>query len=165
VKPSEREREAGQRIKEEEKLTWRGVIGEKARERKESAERDARNQEHAASSYRTPRPSDIGMEDELSGLPWGSMNFRHVVAKGYESMSRRGSREDYGAATTTTTGTHHTPSPRLHQFPTQFPTFYQTPATNFEPRRDSSSAPGDRRLDMGSPYYHPDFLDPNQQPR
>ncbi len=47
----------------------------------------------------------MGTDDELSGLPWGSMSLKHVVSKGKakEEESRRGSRthEDrshYGSA-------------------------------------------------------------------
>jgi len=38
----------------------------------------------------------MGMDDELSGLPWGSFSLKHVVSKGKakESDSRRGSRRD-----------------------------------------------------------------------
>jgi hypothetical protein len=38
----------------------------------------------------------MGMDDELSGLPWGSLSLKHVVSKGKakESDSRRGSRRD-----------------------------------------------------------------------
>lgn len=66
--------------------------GEKAREQKERAQRDAQNHEYAGSSYHTPDPDDLGPEDDLSGLPWGSLNMRYVVAKGHESASQQGSR-------------------------------------------------------------------------
>jgi len=38
----------------------------------------------------------MGTDDELSGLPWGSLNLKHVVSKGRarEEESRRGSRRD-----------------------------------------------------------------------
>ena len=38
----------------------------------------------------------MGGEDELSGLPWGSLSLKHVVSKGRakESDSRRSSRRD-----------------------------------------------------------------------
>lgn len=46
----------------------------------------------------------MGTDDELSGLPWGSLSLKHVVSKGRarEEESRRGSRRDeersyYGA--------------------------------------------------------------------
>ncbi|KPM41621.1 hypothetical protein AK830_g4890 [Neonectria ditissima] len=68
---------------------------EKAREVKERAERDSRNQEYAGNSYRIPSPSDFGNE-EPDGLPWGSVNFAHFVARGQETTSRRSSaRETY----------------------------------------------------------------------
>lgn len=65
---------------------------EKAREQKERAERELRNQEHAASSYQVPGPYDLGVDDELSGVPWGGPSLRFVVAKGHESISNSGSR-------------------------------------------------------------------------
>jgi len=50
-------------------------VGEKQKEYKERAERDDRNQENAGSSYRVPDAADLGPEDDdLSGLPWGSVN-------------------------------------------------------------------------------------------
>jgi hypothetical protein len=38
----------------------------------------------------------MGTDDELSGLPWGSLSLKHVVSKGRarEEESRRGSRRD-----------------------------------------------------------------------
>ncbi|SPO00718.1 uncharacterized protein DNG_03466 [Cephalotrichum gorgonifer] len=69
---------------------------EKTRETKERAERDARNQQHAASCYQVPSPSDIASEHEVSGLPWGTFSMRHVVSRGHEAASRRSSgRGDY----------------------------------------------------------------------
>ncbi|RYP88495.1 hypothetical protein DL770_004659 [Monosporascus sp. CRB-9-2] len=71
---------------------------EKAKEQKERAERESRNQEHAGSSYRIPDPSELEEEEaDLPGLPWGGINVRHVVARGRENQeSRRGSaRDDY----------------------------------------------------------------------
>ncbi|CAM1508477.1 Fc.00g053250.m01.CDS01 [Cosmosporella sp. VM-42] len=64
---------------------------EKARENKEKAERDSRNQEYAGNSYRIPSPSDFSSENELSGLPWGSVNMQHFLSRGHEAESRRSS--------------------------------------------------------------------------
>jgi hypothetical protein len=38
----------------------------------------------------------MGGDDELSGLPWGSLSLKHVVSKGHEreEESRRGSRRE-----------------------------------------------------------------------
>lgn len=38
----------------------------------------------------------MGDDDELSGLPWGSLSLKHVVSTGHarEEESRRGSRRD-----------------------------------------------------------------------
>ncbi|KAI1636434.1 hypothetical protein F4809DRAFT_650564 [Biscogniauxia mediterranea] len=70
---------------------------EKAKEQKEKAERDSRNQENAGSSYHIPNADDLGNEDgDPTGLPWGSISMRHVVARGHESEGRRSSgRDDY----------------------------------------------------------------------
>lgn len=65
--------------------------GEKARENKEKAERELRNQEHAGNSYRTPSATDLCLDNELSGLPWGSVNWGMVIARGHEYQSRRSS--------------------------------------------------------------------------
>ncbi|KAI2643668.1 hypothetical protein GGS21DRAFT_29170 [Xylaria nigripes] len=68
---------------------------EKQKEHKERAERDDRNQENAGSSYRVPEAGELGPDDdELSGLPWGGVSMRHVVARGHESETRRGSARD-----------------------------------------------------------------------
>ncbi|KAI0012859.1 hypothetical protein F4779DRAFT_614299 [Xylariaceae sp. FL0662B] len=68
---------------------------EKAKEQKEQVERESRNQELADSSYRVAHSDELeGDETNLSGLPWGSISMRHVVARGHESESRRGSRGD-----------------------------------------------------------------------
>ncbi|KND93568.1 hypothetical protein TOPH_01859 [Tolypocladium ophioglossoides CBS 100239] len=64
---------------------------EKARENKENAERESRNQEHAGNSYRIPVVTDVSRNQELSGLPWGSLNWSLVLARGHEAESRRSS--------------------------------------------------------------------------
>lgn len=67
---------------------------DKAKEAKERQDREAENRAHASASYQTPEPRDMGTDDELSGLPWGSLSLKHVVSKGRarEEESRRGSR-------------------------------------------------------------------------
>lgn len=67
---------------------------EKQKEHKERAERDERNQENAGSSYRVPDAGQLGPDEEVSGLPWGGVSMRHVVARGHESETRRGSGRD-----------------------------------------------------------------------
>jgi len=68
--------------------------GDKAKEAKEKQERDAENRAHAGYSYHTADVTEMGGEDELSGLPWGSLSLKHVVSRGHarEEESRRGSR-------------------------------------------------------------------------
>ncbi|KAI1342241.1 hypothetical protein F5Y15DRAFT_413506 [Xylariaceae sp. FL0016] len=68
---------------------------EKAKEQRETADRDSHNQDNAGSSYRVPDSDALGpVADDVSGLPWGSINIRHVVTRGHESQSRRGSGKD-----------------------------------------------------------------------
>ena len=65
--------------------------GEKAREQKDRAQRDAQNQQYAGSAYQVPAADDISFDDaDLSGLPWGGLNMRHVVARGHASASSGG---------------------------------------------------------------------------
>ena len=72
------------------------VLGEKARENKEKAEREARNEQHAGCCYQIPAASGVTSEQEVSGLPWGTFSMRHVVSRGHEAESRRSSgRGDY----------------------------------------------------------------------
>lgn len=78
---------------------------EKAREQKERDERESRNQEHAASSYQVPAPEDLGVDEQLSGVPWGGPSFRFMVAKGHESMSSgSGSRHSHSGGGGGSTG-------------------------------------------------------------
>ncbi|EAQ85954.1 hypothetical protein CHGG_07207 [Chaetomium globosum CBS 148.51] len=62
---------------------------EKAREQKDRAARDAQNQQYAGSAYHIPDAEDLTFDDggDLSGLPWGGLNMRHVVARGHASTS------------------------------------------------------------------------------
>ncbi|KFY40275.1 hypothetical protein V494_03588, partial [Pseudogymnoascus sp. VKM F-4513 (FW-928)] len=75
---------------------------EKAKDQKESRDRDAENQLHAGYSYTSPDPDDL-VETELSGLPWGGPSMRHIVERGKATQggSRQGSRDysfyEYGA--------------------------------------------------------------------
>ncbi|KAI0123099.1 hypothetical protein BJ170DRAFT_687799 [Xylariales sp. AK1849] len=67
---------------------------EKTKEHKEKSERDSRNRDHAGSSYHIPDSNEIVDEEDYSGLPWGSINMHHIVARGHESESKRGSSRD-----------------------------------------------------------------------
>lgn len=64
---------------------------EKARENKEKAKRESRNREHAGNSYHIPVDADISNDQDLSGLPWGSINLSLVVSRGHEAESLRSS--------------------------------------------------------------------------
>ncbi|ORY71989.1 uncharacterized protein BCR38DRAFT_318079, partial [Pseudomassariella vexata] len=65
---------------------------EKNKEHREKSERDIHNQEHAGRTYHVPEPQEITDDGgNVSGLPWGGVNMRYVVARGHENESRRGS--------------------------------------------------------------------------
>ncbi|KAL5349998.1 hypothetical protein ACLOAV_005034 [Pseudogymnoascus australis] len=68
---------------------------EKAKDQKESRDRDAENQLHAGYSYTSPDPDDLCPDTELSGLPWGGPSMRHIVERGKVTQggSRQGSRD------------------------------------------------------------------------
>lgn len=70
--------------------------GDKAKEAKERQDREVQDRTHASHAYQTPEPGEMGTDDELSGLPWGSLSLKHVVSRGKEkeASSRRGSRRD-----------------------------------------------------------------------
>ncbi|EFQ28081.1 uncharacterized protein GLRG_03225 [Colletotrichum graminicola M1.001] len=70
----------------------------KTQDSKEKAVRDAHNESNAHNAYAIASPSAAATAtvEEESGLPWGSINFNHVIARGHEHESRRGSgRDDY----------------------------------------------------------------------
>ncbi|KAI1255873.1 hypothetical protein MGN70_002614 [Eutypa lata] len=70
---------------------------EKAKEQKERAERETRDQEHAGSSYRIADPRELGDEDgDLSGLPWGGLNVRHAMVRGHHETEGHRSRHSGG---------------------------------------------------------------------
>jgi hypothetical protein len=70
------------------------LVGDKAKEAKERQDREAENRAHSENSYYTPDPGEMGTEEELSGLPWGSLSLKHAVSKGKakEDESRGGSK-------------------------------------------------------------------------
>ncbi|KAK4230357.1 hypothetical protein QBC38DRAFT_40330 [Podospora fimiseda] len=70
---------------------------EKAREQRDRAQRDVQNQQHAGSSYHIAGPDELQLDDggDLSGLPWGGLNMRHVVARGHASASASAGSDHY----------------------------------------------------------------------
>ncbi|KAK4164912.1 hypothetical protein QBC43DRAFT_352624 [Cladorrhinum sp. PSN259] len=70
---------------------------EKAREQRDRAQRDAQNQQYAGSSYHIAGPDELAFDDggDLSGLPWGGLNMRHVVARGHASASASAGSDHY----------------------------------------------------------------------
>ncbi|KAK0346070.1 hypothetical protein LTR91_026679 [Friedmanniomyces endolithicus] len=73
---------------------------DKMRLQKEVSERDAENARKASGAYRTPGPEDLDRQ-ETSGLPWGGISLRHVIATG--KAKEQSSRETslYAAASKT----------------------------------------------------------------
>ncbi|KAK1061821.1 hypothetical protein LTR12_006378 [Friedmanniomyces endolithicus] len=73
---------------------------DKMRLQKEVSERDAENARKASGAYRTPEPEDLDRQ-EPSGLPWGGISLRHVIATG--KAKEQSSRETslYAAASKT----------------------------------------------------------------
>jgi hypothetical protein len=62
--------------------------GEKTREHKDRAQRDAQNREHAGAIYTPGRPDTLPPDtSELSGLPWGSVNMQVVMSRGYAAAA------------------------------------------------------------------------------
>ncbi|TKA35161.1 hypothetical protein B0A54_13956 [Friedmanniomyces endolithicus] len=73
---------------------------DKMRLQKEVSERDAENARKASGAYRTTEPEDLDRH-EPSGLPWGGISLRHVIATG--KAKEQSSRETslYAAASKT----------------------------------------------------------------
>ncbi|KFY28419.1 hypothetical protein V493_02935 [Pseudogymnoascus sp. VKM F-4281 (FW-2241)] len=57
----------------------------RAKEAQESGHRNAKNQLHAGISYTIPEANDLGLELELSGLPWGGLSMSRIVKRGKET--------------------------------------------------------------------------------
>ncbi|KAJ8115942.1 hypothetical protein OPT61_g2525 [Boeremia exigua] len=68
----------------------------KAREQREDTEREAENRLRAANSYRSPDISQLEERHTLSGLPWGGVSFKHIIAVGQdkERSSQQSSQEN-----------------------------------------------------------------------
>ena len=98
--------------------TLTSEAGDKAKETKERQERDADNRAHAHQVYDTPDPQSMEDDENLSGLPWGSLSLKHVISRGKakESESRRGSnsRSHEGQSSF-----QHSPSQPVYEDPDQ----------------------------------------------
>lgn len=68
----------------------------KAKEQREEAERETENIRQAASSYTPPEAAHLEDHHTLSGLPWGGISFKHIIAAGQnkEHSSQQSSREN-----------------------------------------------------------------------
>ncbi|KAI1404592.1 hypothetical protein F4819DRAFT_112246 [Hypoxylon fuscum] len=127
---------------------------EKVKEQKEKAERESRNVEHADSSYRLPSSDElVASEDkDLSGLPWGSISMKHVLAMGHETESRRSSANESGHG-----GDHNGYGDAPQHYATSSP-FQPYQTTSYGSSTNSSGGDDYSYQDL-SPYYY-DF-DPN----
>lgn len=56
-------------------------VGDKVRQQKEEADRQAANERFAAGAYAAPGPDDVENAEE-SGLPWGSISLKHIIRTG-----------------------------------------------------------------------------------
>ncbi len=75
-------------------------LGEKAKDQKDSRDREFENQSRAGYSYSTPGPDDLRGDHDLSGLPWGGPSMKHIVERGQakERDSQAGGSRDYGGS-------------------------------------------------------------------
>ena len=108
---------------------------------------------HAATSYNIPDPNEIGDEDGLSGLPWGSLTLRHVVASEKareegESSDTKGKRGDYN-------------SPSYEHYPSfdgikayyEPGTSHNDNGSNYEKEPSYSEESGEAYYHRGATYY------------
>ncbi|KAI9814722.1 MAG: hypothetical protein M1827_002988 [Pycnora praestabilis] len=77
--------------------------GEKTKQQKEDQLRDQDNKRRASSAYAAPDPEVMNTNDELSGLPWGSLSMKHVLQsskdkKDSQRNSRAGSSQPGGSS-------------------------------------------------------------------
>ena len=107
-----------------------------------------KNQENAGNSYRIPTADDFINDTELSGLPWGSINFGHVVSRGHETEGRRSSGrgtfvgDDGSGYQTSAGGGFGMPPYQAAGFPPQAPSY-------------ASSGPEDAYMEETSYGYSP----------
>lgn len=68
----------------------------KAKEQREEVEREEENRQRAANSYTPPDVAHLEDDHTLSGLPWGGLSFKHIIAAGQdrERSSQQSSREN-----------------------------------------------------------------------
>ncbi|KAI0397279.1 hypothetical protein F5Y17DRAFT_455197 [Xylariaceae sp. FL0594] len=122
---------------------------EKQKEYKERAEREDRNQENAGSSYRVPGAGDLGPEDDdLSGLPWGGVSMRHVMARGHETETRRGSARDHQVGDS---------SQYYNTYPGYYASSSQQQQTTSWGSRGSSGGDDHHQDDQQAYYYDYDY--------
>jgi hypothetical protein len=82
--------------------------GEKAREQRDRAAREAQNQQLAGSAYHIPDPEDFSLLDdgsELSGLPWGGLSMRHVVTRGHIASASSQAHSHHSGSSVSVMGT------------------------------------------------------------
>ncbi|KAK8101575.1 hypothetical protein PG999_011949 [Apiospora kogelbergensis] len=138
-------------------------------QQKEKSERDALNQERAGGSYHIHDSTDLAADEEVSGLPWGGISMRHVVARGHESESRRsGSVPDehhYHHDRHAHGGSGDDGNPQFYSSPTMAYGDDATATQDYGGSFDSSGvaaaggAGGDDFFDDSAYYYYPDVND------
>ncbi|KAK6952259.1 hypothetical protein Daesc_006794 [Daldinia eschscholtzii] len=132
---------------------------EKAKEQRERAERESRDLENAASSYRLPSSEEIAADDgmDLSGLPWGSLSMTHVLARGYETESRRSAGSGDGDGEVDQKFASDTSQDDAAQYYAMSSPYQQYQTVNYGSSRTNSSGGDDFSYQDLTPYYY----DPN----
>ncbi|KAH7113178.1 hypothetical protein B0J13DRAFT_460940, partial [Dactylonectria estremocensis] len=65
----------------------------KVKETIEKEKRDSLNLAHAQNSYRILDALEAVEESEATGLPWGGINLRHIIAKGLQAQGTQSQRD------------------------------------------------------------------------
>ncbi|KAI8965690.1 hypothetical protein F5Y11DRAFT_312054 [Daldinia sp. FL1419] len=128
----------------------------KAKEQKEKAERESRDLEHAASSYRLPSSEEIAADDgmDLSGLPWGSLSMTHVLARGYETESRRSGCSGDGEGESDLNFAHDTRQDDTAPYYEMSSPYQQHQTVDYGSSRTNSSGGDDFPYRDLPPYYY-----------
>ncbi|KAH7124973.1 hypothetical protein B0J13DRAFT_531242 [Dactylonectria estremocensis] len=66
---------------------------QKVKETTEKEKRDYLNFTHAQNSYRIQDALEMVEESEVTGLPWGGINLRHIIAKGRQAQGTQSQRD------------------------------------------------------------------------
>lgn len=142
-------------------------IGEKTREQKDRAHREEQNIRHASRVYTSASAAELPADDgELSGLPWGSVPVRYVIARGQAAASTASGGSGGSPGPVHQTASHHhvaggNDGYYLSPFgggyagtvvPAGHGQYY--PGTGGTTTADGDSSPGPYALEEESPYYY-----------